>query len=187
MALDLFVQRSRRCRGNNSHAFLLAAKREDIKKRQHLLAVVRTSRLARCCLTTGSLHATSLFAPTEWEYSSIMEQRSHYFHLDGLWGMLDRLFRLGLLALPWQYPSTSGYFPFHYCACATDWPSDSVRCSLRNPKWVLLIYKKPHATHWLPFFSCGYKLASALPGSQWRLSYHGWYTFTTPVVLHGVW
>ena len=99
MALDLFVQRSRRCRGNNSHAILLAAKREDMQK-GHLLAVARTSRLVRCCLTTDSLHATSLYAPTEWEYGSTLEQCSHYFHLDDLWGMLDRLFCLDLLALP---------------------------------------------------------------------------------------
>ena len=126
MALDLFIQRPRRYRGNNTHAYLLAAKREDIQESHHLVAVAPTGRLVRCRPTTGSLHIIGICAPRRWKYSIFVEQRTYWFHLDNFWGMLDRLFRLDILALFWQCPSTSCHFPFHYCSHQTNWSSHNV-------------------------------------------------------------
>lgn len=66
MALDLFVQRSCRCRGNNDHAHMLATKRKDIQKSPHLLAVASTRGLVGCRPATLRLHATGLCTPRRW-------------------------------------------------------------------------------------------------------------------------
>ena len=99
VALDLSVQRSSRCCGNNSYAFLLASKTKSIQEAQHHLAVYSTSGLGRRHPTAGSFHHTGLCPPRRWEYSIRVEQRNHYFHLDNLRSMLDWLFRLGIMAL----------------------------------------------------------------------------------------
>lgn len=127
VALDLSVQHSCLYRGNNNHAYLLAAKGEELQKAQHLLAVVPTSGLVRCSPTLGSLYATGLCAPRRWKYGVFVEQYNHRIHLGNFRGMLDRLFRLDILALFWQCPSASGDFSFHYCIYQTHWPSYSVR------------------------------------------------------------
>ena len=67
VALDLPVQRPCRCRGNSSHAYLLAAKREIIQEAQYYLAVDPPSGLGGCHPTAGSLHLTGLCPPRRWK------------------------------------------------------------------------------------------------------------------------
>ena len=126
VALDLFVQRSSRCCGNSRYAFLLASKGESIQEAQHHLAVDPASRLGGCHPTAGSFHPIGLCPPRRWEYSILMEQRNHYFHLDNLRSMLDRVFRLGIVAFFSHRPSTSCHFSFDHCAYQTSWASHNV-------------------------------------------------------------
>ena len=127
VALDLLVQRSCRWSRNSSYAYLLAAKREIIQEAYYHLEIGSTSGLGGCHPIAGSLYIISLCPPRRWKYSIFMEQRNHHFHLDNLWGMLDRLFRLDILALFRQCNSTTGHLSFHHCAYQTSRPSHHVR------------------------------------------------------------
>jgi len=127
MAMDLSVQRSCRCPGNNDHAHLLAAERKHRQNSPLLLAVISTGGLVGCRPATVCLHATGLCAPRRWKYSIFVEQRNQCFHPDDFRGMLGWLFRLDILALVWHCSSTSGNFPFYYCTYQTNWPSYNVR------------------------------------------------------------
>ncbi|KAL8719831.1 MAG: hypothetical protein Q9225_003209 [Loekoesia sp. 1 TL-2023] len=73
MALDLFVQCSGRCRRNNNHADLLAAKRKDIQTAKHFLAFARTGGLVGCRSTVSRLHAVGLCASRRWKYCILVE------------------------------------------------------------------------------------------------------------------
>lgn len=115
MALDLFVQRSCRCHGNNDDAYLLATKRNHVQESPNFLAVAPTRGLVRCRPATLGVYTTSLRAPRRWKYSVFVEQRNKCFHTDNLRGVLGRLFRLDILAFVWHRSSTSGNFSFHYC------------------------------------------------------------------------